>query len=254
MALAVRRKLIAANPFDVLTTDDRPKREEKQPVHEWTDDELAALGSAAERQALNPESRYNYAALIRLTARLGLRIGEVLGLRWEDFDKNASALRVRRQWLRSGEYGPTKTPAGVREIALPHSLRDELIALRLRSAFSQDADPIFASRNGTPLGHRNVTRRGFEPARDLAGLPSSLTFHDLRDAAVSRMIAAGLDAVTVAGVVGHEDPSITLRVYAAWFNACAEPSRCGQRSHRLTCQTTCQAAHASGLPREIWLS
>ncbi len=32
------------------------------------------------------------------------------------------------------------------------------------------------------------------------------------------MIAAGLDAVTVAGVVGHEDPSITLRVYAAWFN------------------------------------
>ncbi len=169
MALAVRRKLIAANPFDVLTTDDRPKREEKQPVHEWTDDELAALGSAAERQALNPESRYNYAALIRLTARLGLRIGEVLGLRWEDFDKNASALRVRRQWLRSGEYGPTKTPAGVREIALPHSLRDELIALRLRSAFSQDADPIFASRNGTPLGHRNVTRRGFEPARASPG-------------------------------------------------------------------------------------
>jgi integrase len=66
--------------------------------------------------------------------------------------------------------------------------------------------------------HRNLTARGFEPARELAGLPCDLTFHDLRDAAISRMIAKGLDAVTVARLVGHEDPSVTLRVYATWFN------------------------------------
>jgi class 3 adenylate cyclase len=39
-----------------------------------------------------------------------------------------------------------------------------------------------------------------------------------RDAAASRMIDAGLDPVTVAGVLGHDDPSITLKVYAARFN------------------------------------
>ncbi|MBA3844183.1 MAG: tyrosine-type recombinase/integrase [Actinobacteria bacterium] len=70
------------------------------------------------------------------------------------------------------------------------------------------------SLSGTPLGHRNVSRRGFEPARDLAGLPSSLTFHDLRHAAASRLIGARLDPVTVATVLGHEDPTVTLRVYA----------------------------------------
>lgn len=118
----------------------------------------------------------------------------------------------------SGEYGPTKTPAGVRDIELPEELRDRLIALRLRSKFSQDDQPIFASRKGTPLGHRNVTERGYEPARSLAGLPDELTFHDLRHAAISRMISAGLDAETVAGVVGHENASVTLGVYSAWFN------------------------------------
>jgi integrase len=127
-------------------------------------------------------------------------------------------LHVRGQWTATGEYAPTKTPAGVRRIALPADLRDELIALRLRSRFSQDDQPIFASQVGTALGHRNVTRRGFEPARDLAGLPSSLTFHDLRHAAASRLIGAGLDPVTVAGVLGHEDATTTLRVYAHLFD------------------------------------
>ncbi|HET8893021.1 MAG TPA: tyrosine-type recombinase/integrase [Gaiellaceae bacterium] len=218
LALAVRRRLIASNPIDVLTADDRPKRTEKESAHEWAEDEITALLDASQRLAEKQESRYDYTPLLRLAATLGLRIGEVLGLRWEDFDRADGMLRVQRQWLRSGEYGPTKTAAGVRRIALPPTLRDDLIALRLRSKASQESDPIFASREGTPLGHRNVTRRGFEPARDLAELPESITFHDLRHAAASRLIDAGLDPVTVAGVLGHEDPSITLKVYAARFN------------------------------------
>lgn len=217
LALAVRRRLIASNPIDVLTADDRPKRTEKAAAHEWAEDEITAL-EASQRLAKKPESRYDYTPLLRLAATLGLRIGEVLGLRWEDFDRAEGMLHIQRQWLRSGEYGPTKTAAGVRRIALPPTLRDDLIALRLRSKASQESDPIFASRQGTPLGHRNVTRRGFEPARDLAELPNTITFHDLRHAAASRLIDAGLDPVTVAGVLGHEDPSITLKVYAARFN------------------------------------
>ena len=46
------------------------------------------------------------------------------------------------------------------------------------------------------------------------GLPSTLTLHDLRHAAASRLIHAGLDPVTVAAVLGHEDAVVTLQVYA----------------------------------------
>lgn len=217
LKLAMRRRLIASNPFDLLTTDDRPAAPDAV-VHEWTDEEVQALLSASERQAAKPESRFDYTPLIRLAAVLGLRKGEVLGLRWQDFDRDAGLLHVEGQWLASGEYGPTKTKAGTRRIALPDAVRDELIALRLRSRFSLDAHPVFASQVGTPLSHRNVSRRGFDPARDLAGLPEHLTFHDLRHAAASRLIRGGLDPVTVASVLGHEDATVTLSVYGHLYD------------------------------------
>jgi integrase len=49
-------------------------------------------------------------------------------------------------------------------------------------------------------------------------LPEHLTFHDLRHAAASRLIAAGLSAVTVASVLGHDNPSTTPKVYAHLFD------------------------------------
>ena len=100
---------------------------------------------------------------------------------------------------------------------LPPELRDELIALRLRSPHSHDEHPIFASRNGTPLGHRNVTRRGFEPAAKEAKL-EGVSMHSLRHAAASRLIRGGLDPVTVAHVLGHENATVTLKIYAHLFN------------------------------------
>jgi integrase len=217
LALALRRGLIAANPFALLTSDDRPVREDEKPAHEWTDAEVAALLAASASLAARPVSKYDYTPVLRFVALLGLRKGEALGLRWEDFDRDGY-LDVRRQWLDTREFGPTKTRAGVRRIALPAEVRDELIGMRLASRFSLDTDPIFASKSGSPLGHRNVSRRGFEAARDLAELPSDLTLHDLRHAAASRLIAAGLDPVTVAAVLGHEDATVTLSIYGHLYD------------------------------------
>ena len=101
--------------------------------------------------AAKPESRYDYTSLLRLTARTGLRLGEVLGLQWRDFDKDTSHLTVARQWTRDDGYAPPKTKAGNRRIPLPADLRDDLIALCLRSRYSQDEHAIFASREGGPL-------------------------------------------------------------------------------------------------------
>jgi integrase len=217
LKLAVRRRLIADNPFTHLTDDDRPAAVAKREAHVWSDEELEALFAASRELARKPTSNYDYTPLLRLTARLGLRLGEVLGLQWRDFDKNAGILQIRRQWLTRGEYGPPKTAAGTRSIALPDDLRRELIDLRLASRFSQDDHPIFASRDGTPLQHRNVAHRGFERAAKEASV-KGVSFHDLRHAAASRLIANGLDPVAVAAVLGHGDANITLKVYAHLFN------------------------------------
>jgi integrase len=130
-----------------------------------------------------------------------------------DADLHEGLLHVRRQWTRSNEYGPTKTPAGARRIPLPKELTQFFIELKLRSAHSADEDPVFASREGTPLGHRNVTRRGFEPTVLRAGI-ENVTFHDMRHAFASRMIARGIEPVTLAKLMGHEDIRETLNTYS----------------------------------------
>jgi integrase len=218
LSLAVRRRMIPSNPFAVLLADERPVRRERRKPHEWTPEEVDALIAASATLASKKVSKYDYTTLLRVVATLGLRKGEALGLQWRDFDKDGGYLTVERQWTGYDEYSAPKTRAGVRRIALPHLLRDELIALRLRSRYSGDDDPIFASNEGRPLDHANVSKRGFESARDDAGLPKQLTFHSLRHAAASRLIRGGLDPVTVASVLGHEDATTTLSVYAHMYD------------------------------------
>ena len=137
----------------------------------------------------------------------------MLGLHWRDIDLHEGVLRVRKQWTRAGEYGPTKSDAGVRRVPLSADMVKYLAALKLNSNYSGDDDPVFASKNGKPLGHRNVTRRGSEPAIKLAGI-GDISIHDLRHAFASRMISRGVEPVTLASLMGHEDARITLSRYA----------------------------------------
>lgn len=222
LKLAVRRGLIPANPFDVLGDDERPERGDAKPAHEWTADEISRLLAASVELAARPIAKYDYTPLLRITERLGLRLGEVLGLQWQDFSYDDGTLKVQRQWTVYGEYGPPKTSAGARTIYLPDDLRELLRGLWVVAAHGGADDPIFASKTGKPLGHRNVARRGFEAARDHAKLDESLTFHDLRHAAASRLIAAGIDDELIADMLGHEDSSVTRAVYAHVFDRAAK--------------------------------
>jgi integrase len=215
-AFALRRGLIGTNPYALLTRDDRPAPREKIQAHVWSDAEITALIESAERAAKQPESRYDYAPLIRTALFTGLRQGELLGLRWQDVNLVKGELQVEWQWTRAGEYGPPKTASSVRRVPLSAEMTKYLAALKLRSEFSGDSDPVFASRMGTPLSHRNVTKRGFAPAAKLAELDVSI--HDTRHAFASRMISRGIDVVTLSGLLGHRNPRVTLEVYSHLYD------------------------------------
>ncbi|MBV8454306.1 MAG: tyrosine-type recombinase/integrase [Deltaproteobacteria bacterium] len=66
---------------------------------------------------------------------------------------------------------------------------------------------------GRPLKPRLFNRQ-FKRALARAGLPSTLRLHDCRHFAATAMIADGVDVRTVAGLLGHADPSLTIRTYA----------------------------------------
>lgn len=218
MSLAVRRKYVQSNPCRDLTSDERPRQRHTETAHEWSDEEIDALLAASAKLAAGRDARYDYTPLLTTAVNTGLRLGELLGLQWGDVDLEDQVLHVRRQWTRTHEPAPPKTKAGIRRVPLVPEMVSLLRRHKLASKFSAGDDFVFSSRAGTPLRHRNAQRRGFEAARDLAELPSSLTFHDLRHAFASMAAHKGVPIHTVSAVMGHADTSITQRVYQHLFN------------------------------------
>ena len=216
MRMALKEGLISASPFAMLDRDDRPAPdEEPHQAHEWTDVEIGRLLAAAASRARARESRYDYTPLLTVAAKAGLRLGECLGLDWTDVDlaKGKGTIHVRRQWTRLKELRPPKAGSR-RDVPIPDEL--VLLLLELKMKAPDKTGPVFASRTGGRLTHRNVERRGFDPAATDASL-EGVTFHDLRHAYGSRLASKGLTARQIADAMGHRKTA-TTEIYIQRFN------------------------------------
>jgi integrase len=220
---AIRHGLAGHNPVAALTPDDRPRGPRRREHRIWSPADIQALLEGCERLARQPKSKYDYTPLIRTAVYTGLRIGELLGLRWGDIDLQEGVIHVQRQWTREGVVAEPKTPTANRRVPLAPEMVKQLAALKLRSPFSADDDFVFASKTGeTPVCPVNVRRRGFHEAVKLAGLDRpvepKLTFHDLRHAFASIMIERGVSSTVLAAIMGHTNSSITETIYIHLFN------------------------------------
>jgi len=209
LGAAERRGLTAGNPVRRLERGERPKVQRR----EFPSLDREAIGR------LISSAPEKYRTLIAVSLLTGARQSELLGLRWQDVDVKAGVLRIRRQLDRQGNLVEPKTQAAKREIPIPASL-GRLLADEKERAFARGLakplDYVFSSERGTPLGHRNIVRRGLEPAIKKAALPH-LSWHDLRHVAASALIAEGASVAYVSRVLGHASPAITLSTYAHEF-------------------------------------
>jgi integrase len=94
---------------------------------------------------------------------------------------------------------------------------------RRRTLFAAGSDWVFVTANGTPHGHRNVTRRGLQRAARIAGIDDgsrpALRYHDLRHTFASHLILdLGLDVAQISRMLGHASPTITLDIYTHLFD------------------------------------
>src|SRR5689334_14764904 len=72
---------------------------------------------------------------------------------------------------------------------------------------------VFASPDGESLEYSNFRRRHWLPACEAAGV-GGLSFHDLRRANATGLVAEGVDLKTAQTRLGHSDPRLTLAIYA----------------------------------------
>lgn len=191
------------------------------------DGEQAAAFLAAARS-------HRFEALFVLAVTTGMRLGELLGLRWADIDLELRTLRVvgssKRIAGKGIEIGATKRPWSRRLIPLPDiavdALRRRKVASneeKLRAAAYSDLGLVFATRNGTPTAHHDIQHRWLGDVLRAAGLMTTdaagnehapITFHELRHTAATLLLLDGVPAKVVADLLGHSSVTITLDRYS----------------------------------------
>ena len=179
--------------------------------------DLLEAASQLEQQA-HDHHKIDRRPLLATMALAGLRIEEVCNAKIGHLDLAQERLRVP----------DAKTQAGRREIELPWSLVCELRGhLAFLATRGQPRGPrayLFPTTKGGRRDPDRLRDRIFNTAvaradelreaRGVAPMPEGLTPHALRRTATSLMLAAGRDPRWVMDQVGHEDPKLTLRIYA----------------------------------------
>ena len=190
-----------------------------------------ARQAAIRRRALDREQTHRLLAhtrlvepawypLVLLLVRAGLRLGEALILRLEDYNPTARTLRVARAW--NAKHKREEEPKhGARIVDVSPQLAailDAHIAGLVKVVRLEDGAPVvqwlFPSEAGTMLDGRNV-RRALARLAGHAGLGRGLGPHDLRHTFGSQLIAAGKSPVYVQRQMGHASVAITVDLYGS---------------------------------------
>jgi len=186
--------------------------------------EIKTLTPDEARRLINGAIGHADAALFVMALTTGLRLGELLGLRWKDVDTGRSTARILQSlsWIKGGwALDEPKTAGSRRQIKLTELATASLITHRSKQAETMlrsgpiwsDHDLVFASRIGTPRTLQSVTQRSFKPLLRRLGIPI-VRFHDLRHTAATLLLGEGVHPKIVSEMLGHSSVQITLDTYS----------------------------------------
>ena len=178
-----------------------PERSLKRPHQFLTLDEVKRLITAC-----NEPTR----TIVLLAIMTGLRIGEILALRWKRINFIGETLVVAETCF-MGHFGTPKTRASRREVPLSPAVVDALQAHYSPTNRSPEG-LVFATRQGGPLVSNNLRRRGLQSACKRAGLPI-INWHCLRHTHGTLLHVQGTPLKVAQAQLGHSHMATTLEVY-----------------------------------------
>lgn len=180
----------------------------------YTRTEKPALSAEQVRSVLQnvPD---DYRVLFLCVALTGLRVGELLALRWQNIDLEGARLFVSHNLWRGRLVSP-KTERSVRTLHLPGILADLLRHLKQGSRWTEAGDFVFCKIDGKPCDPDWLRKTVLYPALKLAGIPRishAHGFHLFRHSAGSIVHSITRDVKTTQELLGHSRLSTTADIY-----------------------------------------
>jgi integrase len=159
--------------------------------------------------------------LALLDAGTGLRVSELLALRWRDVDFENLELNVTRSiWHQV--IGDCKTEASAKPVPLDSYMAEDLLRWRRQSDYTGLDDYIFASetmRGKQPFWPDNLMKRHIRPVARANGISKQIGWHTFRHTFGTLLKANGEDVKTVQELLRHANSRITLEVYTQAVNS-----------------------------------
>ena len=213
---AVYWQLIVANPAERVQAPKARKPKRKS----YDDEQTKILLENLERLSVE-ETKYKVAII--LTVFTGVRLGELMGLEWQDVDFKNGIISINRSSQYLSDMGVfTKTPkteSSIREIAIPEFIISLLEEYKLwyeeqKSIYGElwtNSDRLFVQADGKPM-HPSSISKWFVRYVITIGLPV-INFHGLRHTNASLLVAQNVDIAVMSARLGHAQISTTLDFY-----------------------------------------
>ena len=213
---AVYWQMIVTNPAERV----QPPKAKKPKRRSYDDEQTKILLENLEQLSVE-DTKYKVAII--LTVFTGVRLGELMGLEWQDVDFKNGIICINRssQYL-SDMWIFTKVPkteSSIREIAIPEFIISLLEEYKLwyeeqKSFYGElwtNSNRLFVQADGKPM-HPSTISKWFVKYVSTIGLPV-INFHGLRHTNASLLVAQNIDIAIISARLGHAQVSTTLNFY-----------------------------------------
>ena len=213
---AVYWQVIVSNPAERV----QPPKAKKPKRKYYDDDQCKILLENLEQ--LN-EEQIKYKTAIILTVFTGVRLGELMGLEWNDIDFRNGIVSINRSSQYLADTGVftkvPKTESSIREVAIPDFVISLLEEYKLwyeeqKSLYGElwiNSNRLFVQADGKPM-HPSTISKWFVKFIGQIGLPV-INFHGLRHTNATLLIAQNIDVAVVAARLGHAQITTTFNFY-----------------------------------------
>ena len=213
---AVYWQVIVSNPAERVQP---PKA--KKPKRKYYDDDQCKI--LLENLEQLDEEEIKYKTAIILTVFTGVRLGELMGLEWNDIDFRNGIVSINRSSQYLADTGVftkvPKTESSIREVAIPDFVISLLEEYKLwydeqKSLYGElwiNSNRLFVQADGKPM-HPSTISKWFVKFIGQIGLPV-INFHGLRHTNATLLIAQNIDVAVVAARLGHAQITTTFNFY-----------------------------------------